>query len=130
MSDPRTAQPQPWQWPEATWRGIVHKVRAGRSLKPRQWKGGARVAVALSFDSDHESITLREGEFPPRLFRSLLQGPRRSASGKRERQGHHDDFSPHESPPSIKGGPHAAAYPLEGSSVTNPSLPAPPRRIQ
>ena len=55
----------PWQWPEATWRGIVGKVRAGRSLKPRQWKDGARVAVALSFDSDHESGTLREGESSP-----------------------------------------------------------------
>ena len=43
----------PWQWPEARWRGIVEKVRAGRSLKPASWPGGARVAVALSFDSDH-----------------------------------------------------------------------------
>jgi peptidoglycan/xylan/chitin deacetylase (PgdA/CDA1 family) len=55
----------PWQWPEATWRSIVGKVRAGRSLKPAQWKGGARVAVALSFDSDHESGTLREGDTSP-----------------------------------------------------------------
>jgi peptidoglycan/xylan/chitin deacetylase (PgdA/CDA1 family) len=60
------AQPkEPWRWPEATWRGIVGKVRAGRSLKPRQWPGGARVAVALSFDSDHESGTLREGDSSP-----------------------------------------------------------------
>jgi peptidoglycan/xylan/chitin deacetylase (PgdA/CDA1 family) len=65
MSDPGAPQQQPWQWPEATWRGIVSKVRAGRSLKPRQWEGGARVAVALSFDSDHESLTLREGETSP-----------------------------------------------------------------
>ena len=55
----------PWQWPEDTWRGIVGKVRAGRSLKPALWTGGARVAVALSFDSDHESGTLREGESSP-----------------------------------------------------------------
>jgi peptidoglycan/xylan/chitin deacetylase (PgdA/CDA1 family) len=55
----------PWQWPEATWRGIVGKVRAGRSLKPAQWKDGARVAVALSFDSDHESGALREGDTSP-----------------------------------------------------------------
>jgi peptidoglycan/xylan/chitin deacetylase (PgdA/CDA1 family) len=55
----------PWQWPEETWRGIVGKVRAGRSLKPARWKDGARVAVALSFDSDHESGTLREGESSP-----------------------------------------------------------------
>jgi peptidoglycan/xylan/chitin deacetylase (PgdA/CDA1 family) len=55
----------PWQWPEETWRGVVGKVRAGRSLKPARWKDGARVAVALSFDSDHESGTLREGEASP-----------------------------------------------------------------
>ena len=61
----RSGAPLPWQWPEETWRGIVGKVRAGRSLKPARWKDGARVAVALSFDSDHESGTLREGESSP-----------------------------------------------------------------
>jgi len=55
----------PWQWPEAQWRAIVNKVRAGRSLLPDSWPGGARVAVALSFDSDHESTTLRMGESSP-----------------------------------------------------------------
>ena len=45
MSDPKSGgQEAPWQWAEATWRGIVGKVRAGRSLKPMQWKDGARVA--------------------------------------------------------------------------------------
>jgi peptidoglycan-N-acetylglucosamine deacetylase len=52
---------QPWQWEEARWRGIVNKVRAGRSLKPKRWKGGAKCAVALSFDSDHETNELRDG---------------------------------------------------------------------
>ena len=37
------------------------KVRAGKSLKPKRWKNNARVAVALSFDSDHETTTLRWG---------------------------------------------------------------------
>lgn len=55
----------PWQWEESRWRSIVGKVRAGRSLKPPAWKDGARVAVALSFDSDHESLTLRSGETSP-----------------------------------------------------------------
>ncbi len=55
----------PWQWEEPQWRAIVDKVRAGRSLKPERWKDGARVAVALSFDSDHESTTLRWGEASP-----------------------------------------------------------------
>jgi len=52
---------EPWQWPEAQWRGIVDRVRAGRPLRPAQWKDGARCAVALSFDSDHETTDLREG---------------------------------------------------------------------
>ncbi len=52
---------EPWQWPEATWRNLVGKVRAGRSLRPESWPGGKRVAVALSFDSDHETNELRDG---------------------------------------------------------------------
>lgn len=51
----------PYLWPEPRWRAAVDHVRAGRSLKPRQWKGGARCAVALSFDSDHETNELRVG---------------------------------------------------------------------
>ena len=51
----------PWQWPEAHWRRIVERVRAGRPLRPQGWPGGARCAVALSFDSDHETNELREG---------------------------------------------------------------------
>jgi peptidoglycan/xylan/chitin deacetylase (PgdA/CDA1 family) len=51
----------PWTWPEPTWRGVVDYVKAGRSLKPKSWKGGARCAVALSFDSDHETSELRHG---------------------------------------------------------------------
>lgn len=52
---------KPWQWPEETWRSKVEKVRAGRPLAPKAWPGGARVAVALSFDSDHETNELRDG---------------------------------------------------------------------
>jgi peptidoglycan/xylan/chitin deacetylase (PgdA/CDA1 family) len=65
VQEQTTGLAEPWQWPETTWRGVVDKVRAGRSLRPPQWKDGARVAVALSFDSDHESGTLREGETSP-----------------------------------------------------------------
>lgn len=54
-----------WAWEDARWRAVVNKVRAGRSLKPVQWKDGARVAVALSFDSDHESWVLRDGGSSP-----------------------------------------------------------------
>ncbi|GAA5119680.1 polysaccharide deacetylase family protein [Pseudonocardia adelaidensis] len=56
---------EPWQWDEPTWRGHVERVRAGRRLVPASWPGGARVAVALSFDSDHETIPLRDGETRP-----------------------------------------------------------------
>jgi peptidoglycan-N-acetylglucosamine deacetylase len=52
---------EPWQWPETEWRRRVAQVRAGRSLKPSHWPGGARCAVALSFDSDHETNELRDG---------------------------------------------------------------------
>ena len=52
---------EPWQWSEEEWRKRVDRVRAGRSLRPAEWPGGARCAVALSFDSDHETSDLREG---------------------------------------------------------------------
>ena len=52
---------QPWQYPEERWRQIVNHVRAGKPLRPKSWQGGARCAVALSFDSDHETNELREG---------------------------------------------------------------------
>jgi len=61
MNAPVSADGNPWTWPEETWRGIVNHVRAGRSLKPARWKNGATCAVALSFDSDHETIELRNG---------------------------------------------------------------------
>ena len=52
---------EPWQWPEAHWRQLVNQVRAGRRFRPRRWTNGARCAVALSFDSDHETNELRDG---------------------------------------------------------------------
>jgi peptidoglycan-N-acetylglucosamine deacetylase len=54
-----------WSWPESRWRSAVDRVRAGRSLKPPRWKDGARACVALSFDPDHETGTLREGSTSP-----------------------------------------------------------------
>jgi peptidoglycan-N-acetylglucosamine deacetylase len=55
----------PWEWDEPTWRRHVERVRAGRSLAPERWPGQAKVAVALSFDSDHETPALRDGETGP-----------------------------------------------------------------
>jgi peptidoglycan/xylan/chitin deacetylase (PgdA/CDA1 family) len=52
---------EPWQWPEEEWRRRVERVRAGRRLRPARWPDGARCAVALSFDSDHETNELRDG---------------------------------------------------------------------
>ena len=51
----------PWNATEAEWRGLVERVRAGRALRPRSWPGGARAAVALSFDCDHETFELGMG---------------------------------------------------------------------
>lgn len=56
---------QPWQWDEPTWRGHVDRVRAGTRLTPASWPGGARVAVGISFDADHETIALRDNETSP-----------------------------------------------------------------
>lgn len=52
---------EPWQWADETWRQIVNQARAGRALRPTSWPGGAKCAVALSFDSDHETNELRDG---------------------------------------------------------------------
>ncbi|MBM3522889.1 MAG: polysaccharide deacetylase, partial [Alphaproteobacteria bacterium] len=51
----------PWRWTEKDWRALVGRVRAGRRLRPQTWKGGARCAVALSFDCDHETFEMGGG---------------------------------------------------------------------
>ena len=58
---PSAPGPLPWQWSEQQWRSVVSHVRAGRALRPATWPGGARCAVALSFDVDHETGELRDG---------------------------------------------------------------------
>lgn len=67
-----------WRWPEERWRQVVNKVRAGRSLTPTVWPNGAQVAVALSFDVDNETTTLRDGKTSPAL---LAQGEYGSRAG-------------------------------------------------
>ena len=59
--DVKTSPLEPWQWPDDHWRKLVNHVRAGRAFRPRTWKDNARCAVALSFDSDHETNELRDG---------------------------------------------------------------------
>jgi peptidoglycan/xylan/chitin deacetylase (PgdA/CDA1 family) len=60
-----TLSENPWEWAEPEWRRIVGRARAGRSLKPAAWPGGARCAVSLSFDADHETIPLRDADQSP-----------------------------------------------------------------
>jgi peptidoglycan/xylan/chitin deacetylase (PgdA/CDA1 family) len=56
---------KPWEWPEPQWRKIVGRAYAGRSLAPKTWPNGARCAVSLSFDADHETIPLRDSDESP-----------------------------------------------------------------
>src|ERR1700709_915418 len=44
---------------------MVGAAGAGRSLKPASWPQGARCAVAISFDADHETIPLRDNDPSP-----------------------------------------------------------------
>jgi peptidoglycan/xylan/chitin deacetylase (PgdA/CDA1 family) len=68
---------EPWQWPEPVWRRIVGRARAGRTLRPASWPGGARCAVALSFDADHDTIPLRDGDESPMRISQGQYGSRR-----------------------------------------------------
>ena len=66
-----------WQWTMDSVRTVVNAVRAGRSLAPAVWPGGARVAVLLSFDVDNETIPLRFGEPTVGTLASAQYGARR-----------------------------------------------------
>ena len=81
---------EPWQWPDEKWQTIVSKIRAGRSLKPTAWKGGAEVAVALSFDSDHETQTLRFGDHSPGKLSAGEYGSRVAVPRILDLLGRHD----------------------------------------
>ena len=78
MSEARHPDGEPWQWPEPTWRHIVGRARAGRSLAPTSWPGGARCAVAISFDADHDTIPLRDGDESPMRISQGQYGNRRA----------------------------------------------------
>jgi len=67
-----------WGWPEERWRQVVNKVRAGRPLTPATWPHGHQVAVALSFDVDQETGSLRDGRTSPAL---MAQGEYGSRAG-------------------------------------------------
>jgi len=65
MTDTNHPEGEPWTWAEPVWRRITGRARAGRSLRPTHWPDGARCAVALSFDADHDTIPLRDGDESP-----------------------------------------------------------------
>lgn len=71
---------QSWTWDESVWRSHVNKIRAGRDLTPASWPGGAKAVVTLSFDPDHETIPLRDGDTSPG---SLARGEFGSRVGSR-----------------------------------------------
>lgn len=75
---PKHPEGEPWQWPETTWRRIVGRARAGRSLRPSAWPEGARCAVALSFDADHETIPLRDADESPMRISQGQYGARQA----------------------------------------------------
>jgi peptidoglycan/xylan/chitin deacetylase (PgdA/CDA1 family) len=59
---PVTAAKPGWKWSMDSVRTVINEVRAGRSLQPKSWPGGKKVAVLLSFDVDNETIAIRYGE--------------------------------------------------------------------
>jgi peptidoglycan-N-acetylglucosamine deacetylase len=65
-----------WMWPEARWRGAVERVRAGQELVPDIWPESGRVAVALSFDFDTETLSLRSSITTPSVLSSGQYGAR------------------------------------------------------
>ncbi len=65
-----------WQWSEAQWREAVERVRAGRRLLPESWPDDGRVAVALSFDMDAETLLLRDSNTSPSRLSVGQYGPR------------------------------------------------------
>lgn len=58
--------PRPvWQWEYPEILAQVNRVRAGRDLTPPRWPNNGRVAVALSFDFDAETLYLRANQLSP-----------------------------------------------------------------
>ncbi|GAA4501857.1 polysaccharide deacetylase family protein [Gluconacetobacter tumulicola] len=77
MTTPPDTPLPPWQWPESRWRAAVGRARAGRSLHPAAWPGGARCAFAISFDADHDTIPLRDSDESPMRISQGHYGNRR-----------------------------------------------------
>ncbi|MCQ9388476.1 polysaccharide deacetylase [Brevibacterium sp. 50QC2O2] len=67
--DEQLADREPWQWDEPVWRAEVDRVRAGRALvdpdPASRWPGGAKCAVMITYDADHETPFLRDNQTTP-----------------------------------------------------------------
>lgn len=71
------AQNQPGvRWTEAELKDAVSVARVARTLTPKSWPGGARVAVALTFDTDTEAPHLRDGTVSPTTLSAAEYGAR------------------------------------------------------
>jgi peptidoglycan/xylan/chitin deacetylase (PgdA/CDA1 family) len=81
---------QPWELSEPEWRRIVGNARAGRSLAPKRWPGGARCCVTLSFDADHETIPLRDADDSPMRISQGQYGHRQGVPRIRKLLAKHD----------------------------------------
>src|SRR5579885_150465 len=53
------------KWSDDQLRQTVDLARVGRIVTPKSWAHGARVAVALTFDTDAEAPLLRDGTTSP-----------------------------------------------------------------
>ncbi len=53
-----------WEMTDAELAVAANQIRAGKSLLPESWPGGARVAVLLSFDVDNDTSRLASGRPP------------------------------------------------------------------
>jgi len=80
----------PWEWSEPEWRHMTGRARAGRSLRPSGWPGGARCCVTLSFDADHETIPLRDVDESPMRISQGQYGNRQGVPRIRALLDRHD----------------------------------------
>lgn len=68
FSQTQKQEEKPWDWDLKKVKSLVEQVRAGKDLTPENWPGGAKVAVALSFDFDSETNALRDMNISPGIF--------------------------------------------------------------
>ena len=64
---PQTAAKPGWKWTMDSVTAVVNEVRAGRSLQPKVWPNGARVAALLSFNAEGELDSAVEAMTSARL---------------------------------------------------------------